>query len=144
MPRHLAYSTTGSPSLPLRLPGKTIAVSDEERKIFEYLADVVKASNLNSELRVAGGWVRDKVKAPCLAIRPPPTYLLPHEALSLIASHVQLLAARGAAPASAPKQQEKVDLDIALNNMMGQEFAGWISRYNKHHNLPTSKIGAAA
>jgi hypothetical protein len=53
------------------------------------------------------------------------------------------LAARGAAPASAPKQQEKVDLDIALNNMMGQEFARWISRYNKHHNLPTSKIGAA-
>lgn len=112
MPRRLAYSTTRSSSLPLRLPGKSIAVSDEERRIFEYLVDVVKASNLNSELRVAGGWVRDK-----------------------------LLAARGAAPASAPKQQEKVDLDIALNNMMGQEFARWISRYNKHHNLPTSKIG---
>jgi hypothetical protein len=64
MPRHLAYSTAGSPSLPLWLPGKTIAVSDEERKIFAYLVDVVQASNLNSELRVAGGWVRDKVKAP--------------------------------------------------------------------------------
>jgi hypothetical protein len=62
MPRRLAYSTTRSSSLPLRLPGKSIAVSDEERRIFEYLVDVVKASNLNSELRVAGGWVRDKVR----------------------------------------------------------------------------------
>jgi hypothetical protein len=45
----------------VQLPGTSITVSEEEQKIFDYLVDVVKASNINSELRVAGGWVRDKV-----------------------------------------------------------------------------------
>lgn len=40
---------------------KVIALTDKETQIFSTLMDVVNANKLNTTLRVAGGWVRDKV-----------------------------------------------------------------------------------
>lgn len=42
----------------------TIDVSNEEEEIFELLLNVLQHSNLDTQLRVAGGWVRDKVPSP--------------------------------------------------------------------------------
>ena len=39
-----------------------ITLTEEETKIFDTLMDVIKENNLKTTLRVAGGWVRDKVR----------------------------------------------------------------------------------
>ena len=41
---------------------KVIALTNKETQIFQTLMDVVQANQLNTTLRVAGGWVRDKVR----------------------------------------------------------------------------------
>ena len=38
-----------------------IQVTPQEQKIFDTLMTIVKENNLKTTLRVAGGWVRDKV-----------------------------------------------------------------------------------
>jgi len=38
-----------------------IQCTEKEQMIFDTLLEVVKQKNLNTTLRVAGGWVRDKV-----------------------------------------------------------------------------------
>lgn len=38
-----------------------IKLNDLETKILSTLMEVVKENNLNTTIRVAGGWVRDKV-----------------------------------------------------------------------------------
>ena len=63
-------------------PGATVVCTAEEEKIFGTLLDVVKRYELPVTLRVAGGWVRDK----------------------LLGKHSS-------------------DIDIALDTMMGEEFA---------------------
>jgi tRNA nucleotidyltransferase/poly(A) polymerase len=40
---------------------KEIQITPLEQKIFDELMDVVKDHQLKTTLRVAGGWVRDKV-----------------------------------------------------------------------------------
>lgn len=39
-----------------------IKLDEKEEQIFEILKDVLKVNNLNTTMRVAGGWVRDKVR----------------------------------------------------------------------------------
>ena len=39
-----------------------ITLTELEKKIFKTFMDVVEENKLNTTLRVAGGWVRDKVK----------------------------------------------------------------------------------
>ena len=38
-----------------------IKLTDKEQEIFNTLMEVVRENNLKTTLRVAGGWVRDKV-----------------------------------------------------------------------------------
>ena len=38
-----------------------VAVTPQEQKLFDTLMTIVKENNLKTTLRVAGGWVRDKV-----------------------------------------------------------------------------------
>ncbi|TNV82489.1 hypothetical protein FGO68_gene295 [Halteria grandinella] len=59
-----------------------ITLTDKERQIFDTLMELVTEQELKTTLRVAGGWVRDKIMG-----------------------------------------KESVDIDIALDNMSGQEFA---------------------
>ncbi|XP_044460077.1 CCA tRNA nucleotidyltransferase, mitochondrial [Triticum aestivum] len=53
----------GSPEqLPRRVEVlETVELSEREKKIFQRLLDVVRHFKLGTELRVAGGWVRDKL-----------------------------------------------------------------------------------
>lgn len=41
-----------------------IQLTEQEEKIFGRLLDVVRHFNLDTKLRVAGGWVRDKYHGP--------------------------------------------------------------------------------
>ena len=41
---------------------KAVELSDKEREVFAFLLEVNEQFALNSTLRVAGGWVRDKVQ----------------------------------------------------------------------------------
>jgi tRNA nucleotidyltransferase/poly(A) polymerase len=40
-----------------------ITLSEQEQKIFKTLMEVVEEHQLKTTLRVAGGWVRDKVSS---------------------------------------------------------------------------------
>jgi len=46
-----------------------ILINKQEQKLFETLMQVVRQNNLNTTLRVAGGWVRDKVTSNLLKFR---------------------------------------------------------------------------
>ncbi|KAK2659291.1 hypothetical protein Ddye_005824 [Dipteronia dyeriana] len=65
-----------------------IDLTDTEKKIFDTLLNTLRHFNLNTELRVAGGWVRDKLLG-----------------------------------------KECYDIDIALDNMLGSEFADKVTKY---------------
>lgn len=65
----------------------SIQLNETETSLFNDLILVIKTHNLNTVLRVAGGWVRDKL-------------------LGL----------------------ESQDIDIALDNMMGEEFAKFFTQ----------------
>ena len=69
-----------------------IKLNEEEQKLFDLLKDVVRTSSLSTELRCAGGWVRDK------------------------------LLGRGSH-----------DIDIALDDCMGETFANHLNEYLVSH-----------
>ncbi|KAG2379003.1 hypothetical protein C9374_007641 [Naegleria lovaniensis] len=77
-----------------------IHITEQEQKIFDFLLQVNDYYKLGTTLRVAGGWVRNK-----------------------------LLGLDGD------------DIDIALDNMMGAEFAQYVEKYEKLKGLPTKSIG---
>jgi len=78
----------------------SIHITEQERKIFDFLLDVNNHFKLGTTLRVAGGWVRNK-----------------------------LLGLDGD------------DVDIAIDNMMGAEFANYVSQYERLKGLPSKAIG---
>ena len=65
-----------------------IKLTDQEEKIFDTLKEVLRINGKNTVLRVAGGWVRDKLIG-----------------------------------------RESHDIDIALDDMMGKEFAEMINNH---------------
>ena len=44
--------------------GMNITFTTEEEKIFKLLLEVLQENSLSTKIRVAGGWVRDKVRSP--------------------------------------------------------------------------------
>mmetsp|Transcript_1069 Transcript_1069/g.3329 ORF Transcript_1069/g.3329 Transcript_1069/m.3329 type:complete len:526 (+) Transcript_1069:101-1678(+) len=70
-----------------------LELTDLERRLFNTLHDVVRKNKTRTTLRVAGGWVRDKI-------------LCVHSVDS-----------------------KSVDIDIALDNMFGYEFATLVNRW---------------
>ncbi|CAK9170232.1 unnamed protein product [Ilex paraguariensis] len=53
-----AVTAASPPSVPVR---DKIDLTDKERQIFDRLLQVLRHFNLQTQLRVAGGWVRDKL-----------------------------------------------------------------------------------
>ncbi|GKT32306.1 hypothetical protein ADUPG1_006488 [Aduncisulcus paluster] len=81
-----------------------ISLTKDETDLFSFLIQVLRHYKLTTVLRVAGGWVRDKIM----------------------------------------KKPSK-DIDIAIDNMMGQEFAEYCNRYmSEVQHLEPSKIGVIA
>jgi len=78
----------------------SIELTPKEKQICDLLKSVVASGGLNTTMRVAGGWVRDKI-------------------LGL----------------------DSDDIDIALDNMMGREFAEHVNKHLKQKGLATKTIG---
>eukprot|EP00186_Timspurckia_oligopyrenoides_P003285 CAMPEP_0182448604 /NCGR_PEP_ID=MMETSP1172-20130603/28429_1 /TAXON_ID=708627 /ORGANISM="Timspurckia oligopyrenoides, Strain CCMP3278" /LENGTH=432 /DNA_ID=CAMNT_0024645539 /DNA_START=313 /DNA_END=1608 /DNA_ORIENTATION=- len=82
-------------SHPNSISTSPLPLSPIERQIFDTLLSVITTYNLNLTLRVAGGWVRDKVLLQNGIIR----------------------------------ELRNVDIDIALDTMLGREFAEIVQQY---------------
>ncbi|KAM9972634.1 hypothetical protein ACTFIR_012001 [Dictyostelium discoideum] len=86
---------------------KNIQISPEENKLFDFLKNILIFNNRNDiELRVAGGWVRDKL----LDNQKQQQQQQPHQ----------------------PQQQQQIkdiDIDIALSNISGTNFIELIEEF---------------
>ena len=80
-----------------------IRLSPTEQELFDLLKQVLVTQNLpDTELRCAGGWVRDKLLG-----------------------------------------RQSIDIDIALNNLYGEEFAGHVNAYLQASAQKINKVGQA-
>ncbi|KAK9169749.1 hypothetical protein Syun_001889 [Stephania yunnanensis] len=77
-----------------------IDLTEKERQIFDRLLEVVRHFKLRTQLRVAGGWVRDKLLG-----------------------------------------RECYDIDIALDDMKGEEFCEKVNEYCSYIGQEEKKIG---
>ncbi|KAL7579326.1 hypothetical protein ACA910_014004 [Epithemia clementina (nom. ined.)] len=153
-----AVTTTVTRSRPVTEGyGDVIKLTDEERNLFALLRRVRKETNLSTTLRVAGGWVRDKLLAT-------PEFCPPLYAASLDApsgsgapTKTQRLTSKflrrrpGATSSSSPPSNplmaangpshKPVDIDIALDDMLGQEFAEHLNDYLSSQGEETHSVG---
>ncbi|KAK4359094.1 hypothetical protein RND71_021323 [Anisodus tanguticus] len=89
-----------------------IVLTEKEEEIFKRLIEVVEHYNLGTQLRVAGGWVRDKST--------PGTY-------SIDRYHDDC--------------KDCYDIDIALDNMYGREFCEKVNEYLSASGEETHGVG---
>jgi hypothetical protein len=101
-----------------------ILLSELEEQLFTLLLDVVKYSQKDTVVRVAGGWVRDKVNK----IRKISTKVK-FSVVSLDFLFVKLL------------QKSNKDIDIVVDNVSGLQFAQTIDKYRVQQGEATAKIG---
>eukprot|EP01116_Phalansterium_solitarium_P025576 TRINITY_DN9856_c0_g1_i2.p1 TRINITY_DN9856_c0_g1~~TRINITY_DN9856_c0_g1_i2.p1 ORF type:complete len:652 (+),score=163.58 TRINITY_DN9856_c0_g1_i2:205-1956(+) len=79
---------------------REVALTPREEKLFDFLVQAVAHFKTGTTLRVAGGWVRDK----------------------LLGSQCD-------------------DIDIALDNVLGRQFAEMLNKYFEHLGEPTQSFG---
>jgi len=77
-----------------------IQISDKEKQIFDILLGAIRHFGLKSTIRVAGGWVRDKVMG-----------------------------------------KNSKDIDIAVDNMSGKDFAEKALAYARMQGVPAKSVG---
>lgn len=77
----------------------TIALTEDEQQLFKLLVDCLKQANRQTVLRVAGGWVRDKLLG-----------------------------------------KQSHDIDIATDDMSGEEFANLVNAYLASIGMETRSI----
>ena len=94
-----------------------LRLSPDEATLFKLLNDVALCNGTNTTLRVAGGWVRDKVLA---------SYVVP---------------AAGRAAAAPPLESANRDIDIALDNQTGTEFANRVKAWLEAHGDGDVRVG---
>jgi len=154
------------------LPNPTIKLTEEERRLFKLLSRVVEESEgMSSTLRVAGGWVRDKLLATDdfrRELREYPVYRNEEgEGVDSSAEVVRLtrkfLSKSRGGPSmgrqgtkiigdgrssttatSRPSLLSKsapVDIDIALDDMLGREFADHLNEWLGEHGRDTISVG---
>lgn len=142
--------------------GPQIHLSDQEAELFELLNQAVKMMGLGCTLRVAGGWVRDKLLAT-------EEFQRSHNKISTTpdTSVVQRLTSKYKGPSAGRKgtkligvskaaseditipflslvnnqSQQPVDIDIALDNMLGREFAEKFNAWLSMNGRETHSVG---
>ena len=107
------------------------------------LREVTEATNLNTTLRVAGGWVRDKLLST-------PAFQTQHNGRTQ-GERLTSKAKRPAGQASMGRQGTKiivddvsnqpVDIDIALDDMLGREFADHLNQYLSEQGQEKVSVG---
>ncbi|XAR62671.1 CCA tRNA nucleotidyltransferase [Bertholletia excelsa] len=91
---------------------ENIVLTDKEKQIFDRLLQVVRHFDLQTQLRVAGGWVRDKVASLC-----PLLLVFSWDCPCSKVANVTLLG------------KDCYDIDIAIDNMLGKEFCEKVNEY---------------
>lgn len=134
--------------------GTSICLTPEERDLFELLKRVRNDTGLDTTLRVAGGWVRDKLLAT-------PEFQTYHKVFSVgsasttarLTSKFRRSAARSAGASGSMGRQgtkvlvsganacQPVDIDIALDDMLGREFADHLNEYLSAHGRDAVTVG---
>jgi tRNA nucleotidyltransferase/poly(A) polymerase len=155
---------------PKRGYGPYLHLTPEEIDLFRLLRQARQETNLNTTLRVAGGWVRDKLLAtrefsrPAISSNnnnqagaPPPspqiskrlTSKFQHKSSSGGKSSTQTIITYQQQP-SMGRQGTKVisnnnmtpvDIDIALDDMLGREFADHLNAYLTQVGEETISVG---
>jgi len=121
---------------PKRGYGPYIELTDEERELFQLLRRARKETDLSTTLRVAGGWVRDK-----LLSTPEFTRTQVGEG-RLTSKYVATSMGRQGTKVLASEQGQKpVDIDVALDDMLGREFADHLNEYLAKVGEETHSVG---
>lgn len=114
------YRCHSSKVLALKLNLKPdILVTSEEERLFKTLGKVVDDFKLNTTVRVAGGWVRDKLLG---STGKPGNFKLISNS---VVSHCIRF----------------VDIDIALDNISGKEFSEFMSKWCRMYQKRRLNIG---
>lgn len=153
--RHVYHHSHDShPSRPIYQGyGASLQLTEEERKLFALLRRVREDTRLSTTLRVAGGWVRDKLLAT-------PEFSAYHAVFQVAGKRLtskfrpssSFTVTAAATPTtntvvgtnilSANEVQPKpVDIDIALDDMLGREFAEHLNEYLKGQGEETHSVG---
>jgi tRNA nucleotidyltransferase/poly(A) polymerase len=133
--------------------GYSIQLTDEEKALFHLLRKVHQETHLTTTLRVAGGWVRDKLLAT-------PEFQIfhrysnagkrltskfkssPTERLRLKNMEQPSMGRQGTKVLGNDGQQQgPVDIDIALDTMVGREFADLLNEYLQEQGEDTVSVG---
>jgi tRNA nucleotidyltransferase/poly(A) polymerase len=128
--------------------GYSIQLTDDEKALFRLLRRVHEETNMTTTLRVAGGWVRDKLLAT-------PEFQIFHhynfagtrltkkfkQHASPIKSVEQPSMGRQGTKILSQDDNGPVDIDIALDTMLGREFADHLNGFLKDHGEDTVSVG---
>ena len=150
----LSSVSTGSSSGGLRT-GATIHLTKGEQELFNLLTEVINESEITSTLRVAGGWVRDKLLATeefkrgrnrrqdgnvdrlTSKFKGPSSGRQGSKLIGINSSTTS--------PSSPPSLVDAndipVDIDIALDDMLGREFADHLNEWLTQHGRDKISVG---
>ena len=115
--------------------GPYINLSTEERELFRLLRQAREETEVSTTLRVAGGWVRDKLLAT------PEFARTHHDQGRLTSKHKQASKGRQGTKVLDSDQNQPVDIDIALDDMLGREFAERLNEYLEQVGEETHGVG---
>jgi hypothetical protein len=132
------------PTQPRQGYGPSIQLTEEERALFTLLRQVRSETKLDTTLRVAGGWVRDKLLAT-------PEFQTYHKVLDVGSQRLTSKFQKPSAPSmgrqgtkvlvNTDKDAQPVDIDIALDDMLGREFADRLNEYLSMEGQDTIAVG---
>jgi tRNA nucleotidyltransferase/poly(A) polymerase len=132
------------PQQPRQGYGPSIRLTPEERDLFTLLRQVRTETGLATTLRVAGGWVRDKLLST-------PEFQTYHRVWDVGSPRLTSKFQKPAAPSmgrqgtkvlvSTEKDAQPVDIDIALDDMLGREFADHLNDYLSSEGEETISVG---
>ena len=117
--------------------GPAIHLTEDEGDLFELLTEVTDEREISSTLRVAGGWVRDKLLST-------PAFQHSQKGERLTSKfHKPQQASMGRQGTKIVQEEEHqpVDIDIALDDMLGREFADHLNDYLQGHGRETVSVG---
>jgi len=127
--------------------GPQVNLTPEEKELFDLLARVVDEGNIPTTLRVAGGWVRDKL----LATEEFNGHSCVSSELERLTSKQQSKGRKGSGTFGSQTNSvnglmddqisQPVDIDIALDDMLGREFADHLNEWLSTHGRKTVSVG---
>jgi tRNA nucleotidyltransferase/poly(A) polymerase len=129
-------SASGASHKPKRSYGPYISLSPEERELFRLLRRAREETGLTTTLRVAGGWVRDKLLST-------PEFARTNQQEGRLTSKYKQQASMGRQGVKVMNSDENhpVDIDIALDDMLGREFAESLNEYLARVGEETHSVG---